>query len=182
LSKGSPVQRFYGTEALRISPGAVNLDRMRSSGIPLLDSHQQVGICNALGRPTRAWFESGALMGELKFNDTREGQKAEGMVARGEIAGISTGYRVAQWEVTDEDGTEIDPDETRVSFDDDMTFTATRWELLEISLVSIPADSSAMIRSFGSSIDHASPPLASTVADAKVRMVARQRMYDRMRR
>jgi phage head maturation protease len=39
-----------------------------------------------------------AFMGRLAFNQTAEGRNAEGMVARGEIAGISAGYRVEEWE------------------------------------------------------------------------------------
>ena len=89
LSKGTPVQRFYGTEKLQISSAAVDLSRIYTSGIPLLDSHKQDGIGNALGRATSAWIESGALMGTITFNETSEARKAEGMVARGEITGIS---------------------------------------------------------------------------------------------
>jgi phage head maturation protease len=82
---------------------------------------------------------------ELAFNATAEGRKAEGMVARGEIAGISAGYRVEEWEITDSENNVIDPE--RVRWDDDLTFTATRWELLEASLVLEAADRGASIRS-----------------------------------
>jgi hypothetical protein len=62
-----------------------------------------------------------------------------------------------------------------------LTFTATRWELLECSLVSVPADSAAMVRSLGGNSDR------QIVADVRARMLVRhrmetrQRMYDRMR-
>src|SRR5258708_2788175 len=93
ISIGSPLQRFYGTEVLRISNDAVNLDRMKNGSIiPLLDSHQGTGIANALGRFTKAWITRGALMGSIAFNDTPNGNLAMGMVARGEIAGVSAGY------------------------------------------------------------------------------------------
>jgi hypothetical protein len=127
LSTGSAVPRFYGTEVLRIAPEAVALDRLKTSGIPLLDSHQQTSISNALGRVQRTWFSRGALMGKLTFNDTPEGRKAEGMVARGEICGISAGYSVEAWEVTDAEGDAVDA--RRINFDDDLTlrFTNARW-------------------------------------------------------
>jgi hypothetical protein len=54
-----------------------------------------------------------------------------------------------------------------------LTFTATRWELLECSLVSVPVDSAAMVRLLGGNPEHL------IVADVKARMLARQRMYDR---
>lgn len=207
ISMGSPVKRFYGTEVLRIDPKSVMLQRM-ASGIPLLDSHNQGGISNALGRIVETWFKRGALMGKLKFNDTKEGRIAEGMVARGEIAGISAGYRVEEWEITDADQRVIDPDKDGVRWDDDLTFTATRWELLEASLVSVPADGSAGIRSLGSggdrpvpqvdeltrkairitkrfgdsSVTYEFPDLGKTtpvVADIRARMLSRQRMHER---
>jgi hypothetical protein len=89
ISTGSPVKRAYGTEVLRISPEAVDLSRLREGGVPLLDHHQQTGIDAMLGRLTDAWFERSALIGRFKFNQTPEGEKAEGMVARGEVTGVS---------------------------------------------------------------------------------------------
>jgi phage head maturation protease len=155
ISMGTAVKRFYGTEVLRIAPEAVDLTRMKQGGIPLLDHHQQSGLDSILGRVTETWFKRGALMGRLKFNQTEQGQKAEGMVARGEIAGISAGYRVEDWEITDADGAVVDPE--RVRWDDELTFTATRWQLFEASLVGVPADGTAMVRSFGSGRDRAVP-------------------------
>jgi hypothetical protein len=55
------------------------------------------------------------------------------MVARGELKGISIGYRVNTWTIiSEEDGHE--------------TWRATRWELLEVSLVPVPADANAGVR------------------------------------
>ncbi|KJC60477.1 hypothetical protein UP10_12750 [Bradyrhizobium sp. LTSPM299] len=147
ISTGSPVVRPYGTEVLRIAREAVKLDRMKSSGIPLLDSHQQVGLNNHLGRFVDMWIMGGAkpaLMGRILFNETREGKRAEGMVARGEIAGISAGYRVNEWEIKDSKGRVIDPEVENLRWDDDLTFTATSWELFEGSLVSVPADAARL--------------------------------------
>src|ERR1019366_7050715 len=81
ISVGSPVKRFFGTELLRITPDAVKLDRMKTSGIPLLDSHQQVGLSNHLGRFVDTWITSGAkpaLMGRIALDATPEGFKVEG--------------------------------------------------------------------------------------------------------
>jgi hypothetical protein len=59
------------------------------------------------------------------------------MVARGELRGVSIGYRVTKWEIirTDEDSHE--------------TWRAIGWELLEVSLVPVPADPNAGVRSAG---------------------------------
>jgi phage head maturation protease len=172
ISTGSPVVRFYGTEKLRISADAVDLSRMSSSGIPLLDSHNQHGIENSLGRFTKAWFSGNALMGQITFNDTEKGRLAEGMVRRGEIAGISAGYTVSEWEISNSEGRVLDPEVSRIDFDDDLIFTATRWELHEGSLVSVPADAGSMIRCLGGNSNR------QIVTDIRARMWSRQRMHE----
>jgi len=167
ISMGSAVKRPYGTEVLRISPDAIDLTRLHEGGIPLLDHHKQDGINSILGKLVSARFERGALLGTFKFNATAEGKKAEGMVARGEITGISAGYRVDEWLITDEDGDIVDERNTR--WDDELTFTATRWQLFEASLVGVPADGAAVIRSMRS-------PGGKVVEAVKRRMRMRQNM------
>jgi phage head maturation protease len=184
LSCGSPVARIFGIERLQISPEAVDLSRMKGgSMIPLLDSHQAGSIGNALGRVTKTWFARGALMGTLLFNKTPIGSLAMGMVSRGEIAGISCGYCVRDWEIKDSDGRAIDPDVERIRWDDDaLVFTATRWALHECSLVNIPADPLSGVRSLGTGLDRAtSIGISNRADDALVRMQARQRMYERQK-
>jgi hypothetical protein len=182
ISVGSPVVRFYGVEKLRISPEAVDLERMKNgSMIPLLDSHQNAGIVNALGRFQNIWINGGKLMGKILFNQTLNGQLAEGMVERGEIAGISAGYQVREWEITDADGSVIDPESQQVRWEDGLTFTATRWSLHEGSLVSVPADHLSGIRSLRSGAKVSVPISAGELANVRARMQARQRMIDRIR-
>jgi phage head maturation protease len=173
ISMGSPVTRFYGTEVLRISPEAVGLERMQNgSMIPLLDSHQSAGINNALGRFKNVWFSRSGLMGKIVFNQTPNGKLAEGMVERGEIAGISAGYMVREWEISDADGQVLDPDDTHIRWDDNLTFTATRWDLHEASLVAVPADHLSGIRSIGAVTD-------IDLVNRRARMKARQTICDR---
>jgi hypothetical protein len=147
LSKGSPVQRSYGVERLEISDRAIDLSRLMHGGVPLLDHHRQDGIDSVLGKITTAWLSNGALLGRLKFAATRQGKKAEGMVARREITSLSVGYKVDDWKISDADGNVIDHEKDRIRWDDDLTFTATRWQLFEVSLVGVPADGASMIRS-----------------------------------
>jgi phage head maturation protease len=173
VSTGAPVARAYGTEILLISREAINTDRVTSGMCPLLDSHKTDNIVHALGRVTKAWVERGALMATLAFNQTPEGDAALGMIARGEITGISAGYRVLEWSVADENGRIIDQETTL--WDDSLIFTGVKWELLEVSIVSVPADSSAGVRNFDD--------LAygdGELANIRARMQSRQNMSDRM--
>lgn len=175
LSKGSPVARAYGTEVLKISRDAIDLSRVFGAGIPVLDSHQQVGLSNALGVVRAAWIEHAALLGTLQFNQTPEGKNAEGMVARKEVNGISIGYRVDDWTISDGEGHAVNPVIDHLRWDDnDLTFTASKWSLLECSLCNIPADDHAGIRAFG---DRAYVPFYRANANVRARMRMRQNMH-----
>jgi hypothetical protein len=191
ISTGSPVLRFYGIERLRISEDAVVLDRLHRGGIPVLDSHSQASVLATLGKIETAWIRSKTLLGRIKFHDTGEGHKAEKMVARNEIAGVSAGYRVDEWEITDDDGNILDPERDKINYDRDLTFTATKWQLHECSLVACPADADSVIRSSGiRSQSYCDRPIIAPIAirgmsasgtpsTPRSRMFARQRMMER---
>lgn len=93
------------------------------------------------------------------------------MVSRGELTGISAGYRVDQWLITDADGDVVE--ERDITWNDKLTFTATRWQLFEASLVGVPADAVASVRSVRGGKDD--------LADIRARMGARHRMIVRTR-
>jgi phage head maturation protease len=174
ISAGAAVSRIYGTEVLRIDSKSVDLSRVTNGGCPLLDSHSQSSIDAVLGRIDSAWIKGGQLYGKIIFAQTPAGRQAEGMIARGELKGISAGYSVSDWEISDDDGDIIDPEKQSMRWDDTgLTFTATRWQLLEASLVGVPADAASAVRSFGAG---ASGEFAN---DVLVRMQARQRMFER---
>jgi hypothetical protein len=145
ISAGAAVGRIYGTEVLEISRAAIDLSRMP---VPLLDSHNQTTIDHVLGVIEAAWVSDSKLYGRIRFAQTEKGKRAEGMVARNEISGISAGYAVTEWSVRDADGNPVD--EASIGWSsDDLTYTATRWQLYEASLCGIPADNGAAIRSAG---------------------------------
>ena len=95
IATQTPVARFYGNEVLRIDSKSVDLSRVVSGGCPLLDSHSQGSIDAVLGRFDSAWIKGGQLYGKIIFAQTPAGRQAEGMVARGELKGISAGYAVS---------------------------------------------------------------------------------------
>jgi HK97 family phage prohead protease len=179
LSKGSPVQRIYGIESLRISKDAIDLSRMNTSGIPILDSHKVDSIAAALGKLQNAWVADGASHGILKFNKTEGGVRAAGMVKRGELSGISVGYRVLTWEIRDAKGRVVDPDNAAWG-GEDQTFVGKNWELLEVSLVTVPAEAAARVRHHSDLHDRIYlPTLPGRLNDIRVRMEIRQRVTER---
>jgi len=89
------------------------------------------------------------------------------------LTGISAGYRVSEWSVSDQDGRVIDQETT--PWDGSLTFTGVKWELLEVSIVAVPAGSSAGIRNFDD-LTYSD----SDLINVRARMQASQNISDRM--
>lgn len=134
-STTTPVQRWGGLEVLDQNADAWDLSRLDGVGIPVLDSHRSGSLDAVLGRVVSIKFEKGRMVATLAFADTEEGRRAEGMVARGEIGGVSIGYRPIAAELAgqDSEGRQI--------------IRITNAELLEVSFGSVVADPNAVIRS-----------------------------------
>ncbi len=135
ITTSAPVRRWGMIEILSMKANAVDLSRVGLGQVKLLDSHETGSVESVLGVLVSARIDGERLLGVVRFGETEEAAEAAAMVARGEITGISCGYRVNEWERTAFD------QETDVE-----TWTATRWELFEVSLVSVPADKFAGVR------------------------------------
>lgn len=156
LSTGSAVPRMDQAgpflERLEVSAGAVDVAAL--VGAPLLDGHQRTRARDVLGRVLDARIEGDAIVGRIQFSARPDAQEIFEDVAAGNIRGLSLGYRVTQW------ATSRDGQGRRVR-------TAVRWEPAEVSLVAIPADPSATIRS-SEMPEHAAPeatPEANTAPE-----------------
>lgn len=102
--------------------------------IPLLDSHRQGSLDDNLGDVFNIRREGDQIVGTVRLS--RHSPKAQRIAAEindGRSFSASVGYRVGKW-------TESRPAGQR-------TLTATSWSISECSLVSVPADPSAKIRS-----------------------------------
>ncbi|WP_336966845.1 prohead protease/major capsid protein fusion protein [Brevundimonas aurantiaca] len=127
LSTGAAVQRSGFIERLAIGRENVEVgDR-----IPVLDAHRQTSIADVLGRVIDVRFEADRIDATLRISNPATLDAIE----RGDLTGISIGYRVTRWS------------ETAPRAAGPRVRTATKWTLLEASLVPIPADPSAYIRS-----------------------------------
>ncbi|MDY7096760.1 MAG: HK97 family phage prohead protease [Pseudomonadota bacterium] len=127
LTTGAPVQRAGFIERLAIERQNVEL----AERIPLLDSHRQTSITDIKGNVSNVRFETGAIVATLNVSDPA----ALAAIARRDVTGVSVGYRVKQWAES------RDPETGK------RIRTATKFEIVEVSLVAVPADANATIRS-----------------------------------
>lgn len=127
LSTGAPVVRQGYTERLAVTADAVEL----APHIPVLDAHRSGSIADVLGRVADVRFEAGRIVATLRISSPT----ALDAIARGDITGVSVGYAVAAWA------------DARNPVSGTRTRTATRWRLVECSLVPLPADAGATLRS-----------------------------------
>ena len=124
FSSETPVQRSFGTEILSHEESAVNLERFNDSA-PVLWSHdpsQQIGVIN------RAWVENRKGYAEIKWGNSEKAKEVRADVEAGVIRNVSIGYTIEDMD-EDEEGRMI----------------ATRWSVMELSFVSVPADPSVGI-------------------------------------
>lgn len=120
LSSETPVERLFGNEVLVHTPEAVNLARA-AMGLPLLLDHdpgQQVG------RVENIRLEGRKLVGDIRLTERADMAGIVADVRNGIRPDISIGYIIDANEPGTEPGTVI----------------VTRWTLIEVSSVTIPAD------------------------------------------
>lgn len=143
LTVGARVTRWGYNEELEITEAAIDLERVAGGKCPLLNSHNRWSIGDILGSVLETRIEDTdggpALIAKVRFAETEAGKEAEGMVSRGELRGVSIGYSVKNWSLV--------PRTDGDSKDDNDTWRATSWVLLEASLVAVPADAGAGVRS-----------------------------------
>ena len=133
FSSEEPYERFFGPEILDHSEGAVDLSRLNSIGCVLYNHNRD----KVIGKITRAWVENGRGQAEVEFDEDAESDTIYKKVKSGSLKGVSVGYMVNMKESEDvragkesEDGRFTGP--CRVM---------KKWQPFEISIVSIPADS-----------------------------------------
>jgi HK97 family phage major capsid protein/HK97 family phage prohead protease len=125
FSSELPVERWFGDEVLSHKPGAADLTRL-NDGAPLLFNHNTDEI---IGVVERAWI-NGDKRGyaRVRFAKTSRAEEIISMVQDGILRNVSFGYRINEMVEAVRDGKS--------------TFTATRWEPFEVSMVTVPADNS----------------------------------------
>lgn len=123
FSSEMPVERSFGYEILSHDAGAVDLSRL-NDGAPLLLGHEaedQIGVVES------ATIDADRVgRAVVRFSRASEAQEIWQDVVDGIRRKVSVGYVVTEYQAGATPG----------------QFIATRWQPLEISIVSIPADNS----------------------------------------
>lgn len=139
VSTGAPVRRLGASgpfvEVLSLERGHVDLSRF--VGAPVLDAHRQGSTRDVLGTVLAAEVREGAIVATLKLSRSPAGEQALNDLADGVLRGVSLGYTVESWR--EEKGGAAGVPVRR----------AVAWTPLEVSLVPVPADPGAHIRTEG---------------------------------
>jgi HK97 family phage major capsid protein len=121
FSSETPIERFFGTEILDHSQGAVDMTRLNAGGAVLVDHN----VSDQVGVVEKAWLGSDRKgRAKLRFSKSTRGQEVFQDVVDGIRRLISVGYAIGKT-VKEGDGVR-----------------AVSWTPYEISLVSVPADTS----------------------------------------
>lgn len=154
FSSEHPVEREFGYEVLDHSAESIDLEFLSSGRAPLLldhDPRQQIGVVESVevigsARSARATVRlgKGALADEI-YTDITDGIRGN----------ISVGYRVSKMERSTEE------------LNGRSVFRVTKWSPMEISVVSLPADTSAKV-GIGRSLEIVSETKDEKMEEVKV--------------
>lgn len=124
VASDTPVQRSFGKEILSHAKEALIIGE-RQKTLPLLFNHDRdkiIGIVEKLEHDDHRTYAT------VRFAKTEEGKKARSLVDDKILVNVSIRYEI------------LDFDYERGITSDEDVYTATSWEISEVSLVTIPAD------------------------------------------
>ena len=130
-------------EVLSFEASAVRMERL-NQGAPLLNNHRTWGgVENQIGKVERAWIDNGVGKAKLRLSGREDIKGIIQDIREGIISNVSVGYRVYKYEE------KRDPAPTAVGERKDTTptYVAIDWEPYEVSMVTVPADPNAGVRS-----------------------------------
>jgi HK97 family phage major capsid protein len=127
ISSTNPVEREFGYEVLEHNASSVDMEFMSSGKAPLLldhDARQQIGVVE------RAYMDNDKLRAQVRFSKNAMAEEVYRDVVDGIRGNVSIGYQI-QGMTKDENG-----------YKDKPLYRVNMFKPLEVSMVSIPADSS----------------------------------------
>lgn len=139
-STGAVVRRFDWNrwqsfdEELSMEPGAVRMDRL-NNGAALLNTHFQLSLEGQIGVVEEARLQDGQGWARVRFSKRADVEPYFQDVVDGIIRNVSVGYIVHAYQITESPDGGVP------------RYLAIDWEPYEISLVPVPADADAGVRS-----------------------------------
>jgi len=127
ISSTNPVEREFGYEVLEHNAGSVDMEFMSSGKAPLLldhDARQQIGVVE------KAYMDNDKLRAQVRFSKNAMAEEVYRDVVDGIRGNVSIGYQIQAMN-KDENG-----------YKDKPLYRVSSFKPLEVSMVSIPADSS----------------------------------------
>ena len=126
-----PYERWFGIEILCCEEAAVDLERLNTIGVVLYNHDRD----RVIGKIIKAWVEGNRCHATIEFDEDEESQIIADKVRSGTLKAVSVGYIINARE-------EVKANKTSANG----RFTgpcvvATQWAPFEVSIVSVPADS-----------------------------------------
>lgn len=139
FSSEEPYTRYFGNEILDHADGACDLSRLNEIGVVLFNHDRN----KVIGKIENAWVEDNRGKAKIKFDSDNDAKVIMEKVANGTLKGVSVGYVIDNYEIVEKGKTSTD------GRFEGPCYIARKWTPLEISIVSIPADSTVGVgRSF----------------------------------
>ena len=134
FSSETPVKRWYGLEILSHDEGAVDLSRLNEIGVTLYNHNRD----QVLGKIIEASLDADGkrCSAKVQFDEDELSEWVFAKVRTGTLKGVSVGYTVDSWEEVGAGGMSANG---RFAGPCEI---AAKWMPYEISIVSVPADSS----------------------------------------
>ena len=134
FSSEEPYDRWWGPEILLHEQDAVDLTRLKEIGVLLWNHHSDIPIGQV--KDVQLDAVNHRCTAVVRFDTDEQSDLIYQKVLSGTLKGVSVGYVVNNWEEV-----ESGKMSTNGRFTGPVSI-ATRWEPLEISIVSVPADPS----------------------------------------
>lgn len=139
FSSEEPYMRKFGNEILDHGDGACDLSRLNEIGVVLFNHDRN----KVIGKIENAWVEDNRGKAKIKFDEDDDSKVIMEKVENGTLKGVSVGYVIDNLEIVEKGKTSTD------GRFEGPCYIARKWTPLEISIVSIPADSTVGVgRSF----------------------------------
>lgn len=135
ISTGAEVRRrdARGPYVEKLDLDSIDLKSLK--GKPVLTEHKQGDFDAHVGTVITARRENGNLIASIRLTGANNAADTRRKIEDGVLVNLSVGYSVARWAESTDPKTGV-----RIR-------TAVDWDIAEVSLVSMPADSGAKIRS-----------------------------------